>query len=70
MSIPLSWWMWLLAATPIIILLILMIGFGLGAKKAVPIGLLMAVFNSVVFYQADMRLISYEHCWLIHSKFG
>lgn len=60
MSIPLSWWMWLLAATPIIILLILMIGFGLGAKKAAPIGLLMAVFNSVVFYQADMRLISYE----------
>lgn len=57
---PLSLFMWIMAALPIVVLLVLMVGLNWGATKAAPVGLIIAVFTGLVFYKADLFLISQE----------
>ncbi|MDP2813468.1 MAG: L-lactate permease, partial [Erysipelotrichaceae bacterium] len=60
MNIPLNFGMWILAALPIIVLLVLMVGFQWGATKAAPIGFLIALFTGLFFYKADLILVLIE----------
>ena len=60
MNIPANLFMWIIAALPIIALLVLMIKFQWGATEAAPIGLLIAVICGVIFYKADLKLITIE----------
>lgn len=60
MTIPTNLFMWILALLPIIVLLVLMIGFQWGATEAAPIGLLITAMTGIVFYKADLRLIAAE----------
>jgi len=57
---PLNVLMWIMAALPIIVLLVLMVGLQWGATKAAPIGLAIAIFTGLVFYKADLGLIGFE----------
>lgn len=57
---PLSPLMWIMAALPIIVLLVLMVGFNWGGTKAAPVGLAIAVFTAFVFYKADLFLVTQE----------
>ncbi len=60
MNIPLNILMWFVAALPIIVLLVLMVGLQWGATKAAPIGLAIAIVSGLFFYQADLSLIGFE----------
>jgi lactate permease len=60
MNIPLNLGMWLLAALPIIVLLVLMAGFQWGATKAAPIGFAIALVTGLFFYKADLFLVLIE----------
>jgi lactate permease len=60
MIMPLNLLMWIMAALPIIVLLVLMVGFNWGATKAAPVGLVIAIFTGLVFYKANLFLISQE----------
>lgn len=57
---PLNIVMWIMAALPIVVLLVLMVGFQWGATKAAPIGLAIAIITGLVFYKADLTLIGSE----------
>jgi lactate permease len=59
-SIPLNPFLWIMAAVPISVLLILMVVFQWGAKKAAPIGLILAVIIAVFFFKAPMNLLFSE----------
>jgi lactate permease len=60
MNIPLNAGMWLVAALPIIVLLVLMAGFQWGATKAAPIGFGIALISGLFFYKADLFLVLIE----------
>lgn len=60
MTIPTNLFMWILALLPIIVLLVLMIGFQWGATEAAPIGLVITVITGIIFYKADLKLIASE----------
>lgn len=60
MNIPTSFFMWMMAALPIIMLIILMMKFQWGATKAAPVGLLITVFTGLALYKADIMLIACE----------
>lgn len=60
MSITFNPLLWLFAIIPIISLLIMMVGFQWGAKKAAPIGLLLAILNGFLVFKAPLDLIAYE----------
>ncbi len=60
MSIPVTPFMWLTAFLPILLLLVLMIGFHWGATDAAPIGVAAAVVTGVLLYKADLGLIAIE----------
>jgi lactate permease len=66
---PLNLLMWGMAALPIVVLLILMVGLQWGATKAAPVGLVIAIFTGLVFYQADLSLIGYEALKGLWSSF-
>jgi lactate permease len=51
---------WLLALSPIIVVLILMVGFRWGGSKAGPIGWLVALLVALVFFGAGPRLLVYS----------
>lgn len=51
---------WLLAASPIIVVLILMVGFRWGGAKAGPAGWLVAVAVSLLFFGAGPALLAYS----------
>ncbi len=57
---PLNILMWIMAALPIVVLLVLMVGLNWGATKAAPIGLAIAVIVGLIFYQADLGLVGFE----------
>jgi lactate permease len=69
MSIPLNLLTWLLASLPILVLLIMMVGFHWGAKKSAPWGLLIAVMIGYIFYKAPLELILFEGLKGIWSAF-
>lgn len=56
LSIP----MWIAAVSPIVVLMVLMIGLSWGATKAAPIGLGLAAVVALVLYKASVGLIALE----------
>ena len=60
MNIPITLGMWLIAALPIVVLLYLMAIRQWGANKAAPLGFLIAFINAVIFYRANVSLLSFE----------
>lgn len=60
MTIPITLGMWLIALLPIVVLLYLMAVRQWGANKAAPLGLLIAFVNAVIFYRANVTLLSFE----------
>jgi lactate permease len=60
MSISFSLVSWLFALLPIIALLGMMVGLQWGAKKAAPLGLLLAVLNGILIFKAPFSMIGYE----------
>lgn len=60
MNIPVTSFLWIMAFLPILILLVLMIGFHWGAIEAAPIGLTVTIFTGAIFYKADLALIAIE----------
>lgn len=59
-DIPVNVWMWVLAALPIAVLLVLMVQFRWGAASAAPIGLVIAVGVAAAFFQASEHVILVE----------
>jgi lactate permease len=51
---------WLLAFTPILVVLVLMLGFRWGGAKAGPVGWLVAVVIALAFFGADLELLAYS----------
>ena len=60
MSIPLTATMWIAAVAPIIVLMVLMLGFQWGATKAAPVGLAVAILTAIFLYKAPVSLIAIE----------
>jgi len=60
MSIPLTATMWIAAVAPIIVLMVLMLGFQWGATKAAPVGLAVAILTAIFLYKAPASLIAVE----------
>lgn len=60
MNIPVNFLTWGMAALPIVTLLVLMVKFQWGAKKAAPVGLLIALASSLTIYKADLQLVFFE----------
>ncbi len=60
MNIPLSLVTWGTAVLPIIVLMFLMLKLQWGAKKAAPVGFIIAVVVALAIYKADVTLIGYE----------
>lgn len=60
MELPVTLWMWLLALSPVFILLILMLRFNWGAADAAPIGVVTAAAVALIFYGADFNLLALE----------
>lgn len=69
MNIPVNVIMWISAALPIIVLLVLMVKFQWGAVQAAPIGLFISVIVGIVLYKADLLLIAMESAKGIWSAF-
>ncbi len=59
-TLPFNILYWLLALSPIIVVLILMIGFRWGGSKAGPVGWLTAVIVSLAFFGATPALLAYS----------
>ena len=53
MNIPVNAWMWAMAAAPVLVLMVLMVKFQMGAMKAAPIGFLTAVLTAFFIYKAS-----------------
>jgi lactate permease len=51
---------WLLAFTPILVVLVLMLGFRWGGAKAGPVGWLTAVVIALAYFGADLELLYYS----------
>lgn len=60
MDIVLTPLLWIMAVLPIIVLILLMTKFNLGAMKAAPIGLIIAILTGIYFFKADLFLIWQE----------
>ena len=50
---------WLLASSPIVVVLVLMLGFRWGGSKAGPVGWFAAFFVSLFFFGATLELLAY-----------
>lgn len=59
-TLPFNAFYWLLALSPIIVVLILMVGLGWGGSKAGPAGWLAAVIVSLAFFGATPRVVAYS----------
>lgn len=60
MNLPINLSYWLLAILPILLLLILMVAFQLGASKAAPITLLLSIVTGVFLFKANTSVILIE----------
>ncbi len=60
LNIPVNLFTWILAALPIIALLLLMVKFQWGAEKAAPVGLLISFLSAITLYKASLSLILLE----------
>ncbi len=57
---PLTFWSWLLALSPVLVVLILMLGFRWGGSKAGAISWFAAVIVAVLFFGAGFDLLAYS----------
>ncbi len=69
MSIPVNLFTWLIAAAPVIIILILLLRFQWGIAEAGAISLCIALISSIFVYKADWILLSCESAKGIWSAF-
>jgi lactate permease len=60
MDIPLNALTWIMASLPIVVMLVLMIGFQWGATKAAPFGVLIAAFSGLFIYEANINMMLIE----------
>ncbi len=60
MELPVNLHLWLLAALPIFVLLVLIVKYQVGAIKAAPVGLIIAIFSGLLFYKASFEVIIVE----------
>lgn len=58
MSIPINFWTWICALLPILVILVLMIGFKWSASKAGPIGWAVALIIAIAVFRADFNLLA------------
>ena len=58
MTLPLSFWNWLLALSPVLVVLIMMLGFHSGGGRAGGMGWLAAVLVSILFFGAGFELLA------------
>lgn len=61
MSISVSLLTWICALTPILAILVLMVGFKWSASKAGPIGWFVAMFMALVVFKANFNLLSFSN---------
>ncbi|MBL7183420.1 MAG: L-lactate permease [Anaerolineae bacterium] len=59
-TLPFNALYWLLALSPIIVVLVLMVGFRWGGSKAGPVGWLTAIIVSLAFFGATPALLAYS----------
>lgn len=59
-SLPITPVTWLLALSPILVVLILMVGFSWGGSKAGPVGWLVALIVAALFFGAGPRVLFYS----------
>jgi len=57
-SIPINFWTWICALLPILVILVLMIGFKWSASKAGPIGWAVALIIAIAVFRADFNLLA------------
>ncbi|MDN6293301.1 MAG: L-lactate permease [Alkalibacterium sp.] len=60
MNIPISFFTWIVAALPIIVLLVMMLRFQWGAEKAAPLGLIIAFISGMAVFDASFQLVFLE----------
>lgn len=60
MNIPVNAFTWIMAAVPILVLLVLMVKFQMGAVKAAPIGLFTAAVSAMIIFKAGLPHIGME----------
>lgn len=60
MNIPVTVWTWLMAALPIVVLLVLMVKFQWSAAQAAPLGLCISLVTAATVFKADLLLIAME----------
>lgn len=60
MDIPVNFLTWGMAFLPILLLIVLMVGFHWGAAEAAVVGMLVTTASSLLLYRADLTLIAME----------
>lgn len=60
MNIPVTIFTWLMAALPIIVLVVLMINFHWGAAKAAVVGLLISAVSGLLVFRGNFKLLGME----------
>lgn len=60
MNLPVNMITWAAAVLPILVLLVMMVRFQIGAVKAAPTGLLVSAFCAVLFYKASLSHVGME----------
>ncbi|MDO5734657.1 MAG: L-lactate permease [Eubacteriales bacterium] len=58
--LPVNFLMWGAAFAPIVVLILLMVGFNWSARKAAPISLAIAVLNGLLLYKASFSMVLLE----------
>lgn len=69
MNLPINITMCTLAVVPIVILLVLMVKFQWGVAKAAPVGLIIAIINSIMFFKAGIMVIGIEILKAVWNSF-
>ena len=60
MNMPVNGFTWFMAAAPVLVLMVLMVKFQMGAMKAAPIGFLTAALTAFFIYKASLSHIAME----------
>ncbi|MBE3573384.1 MAG: L-lactate permease [Moorella humiferrea] len=61
MEIPVNFFTWILALTPILVILILMVGYKWSAAKAGPVSWFVALIVSIAVFKADFKLLAFSN---------
>lgn len=69
MNLPINIMMCTLAVLPIVTLLVLMVKFQWGVAKAAPVGLIITIINSIMFFKAGIMVIGIELLKAVWNSF-